>query len=200
MCSRANNTGEKLREKIIWLREFSIIFIEWKKAYGHNAFSHKCTPHTENIFVFNSIGYRKTFHANILLLLFSFVWSFLILHANVHPIKKINRYFCHSLKCILFFLSVFIALRWLLRQFIWQLDSQPIIEVSSLHRYAIGQYVDGSGDVISHLNITHVRTDDGGLYKCIAMNSMGSVEHAARLNVYGKSIILYVYYYICYQT
>lgn len=68
------------------------------------------------------------------------------------------------------------------------MDSQPIIDVSSLHRYAIGQNVDNSGDVISHLNITHVRADDGGLYKCIATNSMGSVEHAARLNVYGKSI------------
>lgn len=71
-------------------------------------------------------------------------------------------------------------------QFIWQLDSQPIVEVSSLHRYAIGQYVDGSGDVISHLNISHIRTDDGGLYKCIASNSMGSAEYSARLNVYGK--------------
>lgn len=73
-------------------------------------------------------------------------------------------------------------------QFSWLLDSQPIVEVSSLHRYAIDQYVDSAGDVISHLNITHVRTDDGGLYKCIASNSMGSIEHAARLNVYGKSI------------
>lgn len=60
------------------------------------------------------------------------------------------------------------------------------MDVSSLHRYAIGQFVDASGDVISHLNISHVRTDDGGLYKCIATNSMGSVQHSARLNVYGK--------------
>lgn len=73
------------------------------------------------------------------------------------------------------------------------MDSQPIIEVSSLHRYAIGQYVDSSGDVISHLNITHVRTDDGGLYKCIASNSMGNVEYAARLNVYGELIFILIY-------
>lgn len=72
-------------------------------------------------------------------------------------------------------------------QFTWLLDAQPIIDVSSLHRYAIGQYVDISGDVISHLNISQVRTDDGGLYKCVATNSMGSVEHSARLNVFGKS-------------
>lgn len=77
-------------------------------------------------------------------------------------------------------------------QFIWQLDSQPIIEVSSLARYAISQYVDISGDVISHLNITHVRPEDGGLYKCKASNSMGSTEYSNRLNVYGewKEIII----------
>lgn len=71
------------------------------------------------------------------------------------------------------------------------MDSQPIIDVSSFHRYAIGQYVDVSGDVISHLNISHVRADDGGLYTCVALNSMGSVEHAARLNVYGKWNTIY---------
>uniref|UniRef100_A0A1A9UEN3 Ig-like domain-containing protein n=1 Tax=Glossina austeni TaxID=7395 RepID=A0A1A9UEN3_GLOAU len=69
-------------------------------------------------------------------------------------------------------------------QFSWLLDSQPIMDVSLHHRFAIGQFVDMSGDVISHLNISHVRPDDGGLYKCIATNSMGSVEHSARLNVY----------------
>lgn len=71
-------------------------------------------------------------------------------------------------------------------QFSWLLDSQPIMDVSLHHRFAIGQFVDMSGDVISHLNISHVRPDDGGLYKCIATNTMGSVEHSARLNVYGK--------------
>lgn len=55
-----------------------------------------------------------------------------------------------------------------------------------MHRYAIGQYVDLLGDVVSHLNISHVRTDDGGLYKCIATNTIGSASHSARLNVYGK--------------
>uniref|UniRef100_A0A1A9ZZV3 Down syndrome cell adhesion molecule n=2 Tax=Glossina TaxID=44049 RepID=A0A1A9ZZV3_GLOPL len=74
-------------------------------------------------------------------------------------------------------------------QFSWLLDSQPIMDVSLHHRFAIGQFVDMSGDVISHLNISHVRPDDGGLYKCIATNSMGSVEHSARLNVYGPPYV-----------
>lgn len=71
-------------------------------------------------------------------------------------------------------------------QFFWQLDSQPIMDVSLHHRFAIGQYVDISGDVISHLNISHVRPDDGGLYRCVASNTMGHEEHSARLNVYGR--------------
>jgi Down syndrome cell adhesion molecule len=72
-------------------------------------------------------------------------------------------------------------------QFTWLLDSQPIIDISA-HRYAIGQYVDVSGDVISHLNISHVRADDGGLYKCTA-NSVGTVSHAARLNIFGSPYV-----------
>ncbi|KAH8408036.1 hypothetical protein KR222_011729 [Zaprionus bogoriensis] len=74
-------------------------------------------------------------------------------------------------------------------QFHWLLDSQPIMEVSLHQRFGIGQYVDISGDVISHLNISHVRPDDGGLYKCVASNSMGNVEHSARLNVYGPPFV-----------
>lgn len=74
-------------------------------------------------------------------------------------------------------------------QFTWLLDSQPILDVTSLHRYAMGQYVDITGDVISHLNISHVRADDGGLYKCTAANSVGSVSHSARLNIFGPPYV-----------
>ncbi|XP_017969064.1 Down syndrome cell adhesion molecule-like protein Dscam2 isoform X1 [Drosophila navojoa] len=74
-------------------------------------------------------------------------------------------------------------------QFAWLLDSQPIMDISLHHRFAIGQFVDVSGDVISHLNISHVRPDDGGLYRCVATNTMGSVEHSARLNVYGPPYV-----------
>lgn len=63
-----------------------------------------------------------------------------------------------------------------------------------MHRYAIGQYVDSSGDVISHLNVSRVRTDDGGLYKCTALNTMGMIEYSARLNVYGMFILFYIYF------
>jgi len=75
------------------------------------------------------------------------------------------------------------------KQFTWLLDSQPILDVTSLHRYAMGQFVDLSGDVISHLNISHVRPDDGGLYKCTATNDVASTSHAARLNIFGPPYV-----------
>ena len=53
----------------------------------------------------------------------------------------------------------------------------------------MGQYVDVSGDVISHLNISHVRADDGGMYNCMAKNSIGAVSHAARLNIFGPPYV-----------
>lgn len=53
----------------------------------------------------------------------------------------------------------------------------------------MGQYVDVAGDVISHLNISHVRTDDGGLYSCTAKNSIGVVSHSARLNIFGPPYV-----------
>lgn len=49
----------------------------------------------------------------------------------------------------------------------------------------IGQYITVHGDVISHVNITHVMVEDGGEYSCTAENRAGKVSHSARLNVYG---------------
>jgi Down syndrome cell adhesion molecule-like protein 1 len=53
----------------------------------------------------------------------------------------------------------------------------------------IGQYVTTHGDVISHVNITHVMVEDGGEYMCIAENRAGKTQHSARLNVYGMPYI-----------
>jgi hypothetical protein len=54
----------------------------------------------------------------------------------------------------------------------------------------LGQYVTVFGDVISHVNISSVKPDDGGEYECVAENRAGRTNHAARLNVYGKSLQL----------
>ncbi|XP_044017269.1 Down syndrome cell adhesion molecule-like protein Dscam2 [Aphidius gifuensis] len=73
--------------------------------------------------------------------------------------------------------------------FTWLLDGEPLNEITQSHRYAIGQYVDQSGDVISHLNITSVGTEDGGLYACVARNTLAAIEHKSRLNIYGPPYI-----------
>lgn len=52
----------------------------------------------------------------------------------------------------------------------------------------IGQYVTLQGDVISHVNISAVKSEDSGEYECTATTKAGSVSHYARLNVYGNQI------------
>jgi hypothetical protein len=51
----------------------------------------------------------------------------------------------------------------------------------------IGQYANVYGDVISHVNITSVRVEDGGEYACSFVNRAGETSHAAKLNLYGKA-------------
>ncbi|XP_068632807.1 cell adhesion molecule Dscam1 isoform X16 [Battus philenor] len=64
----------------------------------------------------------------------------------------------------------------------WLLDGEKL---SSGERLQIGQFVTADGNVESHLNISSVHTNDGGLYSCIASSKVGSASHAARVNVYG---------------
>ena len=54
---------------------------------------------------------------------------------------------------------------------------------------SFGDFTDLSGDVISYVNISSVKLEDGGEYRCIVTNDVGEVEHVARLNVYGKTIV-----------
>ncbi|XP_017789057.1 PREDICTED: Down syndrome cell adhesion molecule-like protein Dscam2 [Habropoda laboriosa] len=68
----------------------------------------------------------------------------------------------------------------------WALDGFPL-PING--RFVIGQYVTVHGDVISHVNISHVMVEDGGEYSCTAENRAGKVTHAARLNVYGLPYI-----------
>ena len=41
----------------------------------------------------------------------------------------------------------------------------------------IGQYVTVHGDVISHLNISQSKVEDGGLYSCTASNRSDNHTH-----------------------
>ncbi|XP_023316145.1 Down syndrome cell adhesion molecule-like protein Dscam2 [Trichogramma pretiosum] len=71
-------------------------------------------------------------------------------------------------------------------QITWTLDGFPLPTVA---RFVIGQYVTVHGDVISHVNISHVVVEDGGEYACTAENRAGKVSHSARLNIYGLPYI-----------
>ncbi|XP_067203911.1 cell adhesion molecule Dscam2-like isoform X2 [Linepithema humile] len=66
--------------------------------------------------------------------------------------------------------------------FSWTLDGFPLPQND---RFMIGQYVTVHGDVISHVNISAVRVEDGGEYMCSAVNRVAKARHAARLNIYG---------------
>ncbi|XP_055845688.1 cell adhesion molecule Dscam2 isoform X7 [Episyrphus balteatus] len=71
-------------------------------------------------------------------------------------------------------------------QISWTLDGFPL---PSNGRFMIGQYITVHGDVISHVNISHVMVEDGGEYSCNGENRAGKVSHSARLNIYGLPYI-----------
>jgi len=53
----------------------------------------------------------------------------------------------------------------------------------------VGQYVTVHDDVISHVNISNLKEEDGGEYTCTARNSVAQVSHSARINVYGEWLV-----------
>nr|CAD7442429.1 unnamed protein product [Timema bartmani] len=55
--------------------------------------------------------------------------------------------------------------------------------------FVIGQYVTLHGDVISHVNISNVQVEDGGIYQCTASNRVGEISHSADMRVYGLPFI-----------
>lgn len=45
------------------------------------------------------------------------------------------------------------------------------------------------GDVVSYVNITSLRLEDGGLYRCEAINDAGGVHHSQMIHIKGKPFI-----------
>lgn len=54
------------------------------------------------------------------------------------------------------------------------------------YRILIGDHITSHGHLISYLNISESRVEDGGVYTCSCTNRNGSTAHSARLNIYGK--------------
>ncbi|KAG9510067.1 Down syndrome cell adhesion molecule-like protein, partial [Fragariocoptes setiger] len=68
----------------------------------------------------------------------------------------------------------------------WTLDGTAIPEDT---RYRIGDFVTRDGLLVSYVNITNVKPQDGGTYECMATNEVGVVRHSARLNVTGPPFV-----------
>ncbi|KAL4705617.1 hypothetical protein ACJJTC_018739 [Scirpophaga incertulas] len=73
--------------------------------------------------------------------------------------------------------------------FSWLLDGQPLNTIARGHRYSVEQFATKTNDVVSYLNISAVRSEDGGLYTCRAANSLGEITHTSRLNIYGPPYV-----------
>lgn len=46
------------------------------------------------------------------------------------------------------------------------------------------------GFVVSFVNVSNVKTEDGGDYRCTANNGVGEVSHEARVNVMGPPVVV----------
>ncbi|XP_071958859.1 cell adhesion molecule DSCAM-like isoform X2 [Antedon mediterranea] len=68
----------------------------------------------------------------------------------------------------------------------WYLDDEQVIQNK---RIAINQVINGDRDVVSYLNITRSKVQDGGTYGCQATNINGEVYYEARINIYGAPMI-----------
>ncbi|XP_063834000.1 cell adhesion molecule Dscam2-like [Ostrinia nubilalis] len=73
-------------------------------------------------------------------------------------------------------------------QFVWERDG-IVISSNTEHRYALGQVMTSDNAVVSQLNITRVRVEDGGLYSCTAREGEHASVHENRLDVYGPPYI-----------
>lgn len=73
-----------------------------------------------------------------------------------------------------------------LPQITWSLDDAPIPQ---FRRIRMGDFVTSSGTVLSYVNVTVVKIEDGGEYKCTADNGVGVVSHSARVKVMGPPVV-----------
>ncbi|XP_076361709.1 cell adhesion molecule Dscam1-like isoform X3 [Tachypleus tridentatus] len=68
----------------------------------------------------------------------------------------------------------------------WLIDKIPL---SDIPQFRIGKEETVDGRLKAFLNISRIRTRDGGFYECVANNGVSSVSHVARINVYGPPYV-----------
>uniref|UniRef100_T1JC13 Down syndrome cell adhesion molecule-like protein Dscam2 n=1 Tax=Strigamia maritima TaxID=126957 RepID=T1JC13_STRMM len=66
--------------------------------------------------------------------------------------------------------------------FSWFLDENILL---SSDKMTIKESIDDSGKVVSELSIASIKTENGGLYKCVATNQGGKDFYWSRINIYG---------------
>ncbi|GBO98926.1 Down syndrome cell adhesion molecule-like protein Dscam2 [Eumeta japonica] len=83
--------------------------------------------------------------------------------------------------------------------FTWLLDGQPMATPTRGHKYSLEQFTVKSNEVAAFLNISNVRSEDGGLYTCRAANALGEAPPYVRSigpirAVAGRELVLYCPY------
>ncbi|KAF9423658.1 hypothetical protein HW555_000984 [Spodoptera exigua] len=73
-------------------------------------------------------------------------------------------------------------------RFVWERDG-IVISSNTDSRYVIGQTMAPDNGVVTQLNISHLRVDDGGLFACVVHHGDNVIAHSDRLNVYGPPYI-----------
>ncbi|CAG9122363.1 unnamed protein product [Plutella xylostella] len=73
-------------------------------------------------------------------------------------------------------------------QFVWERDG-VVITSNTDPRYALGQLMTSDTSVVSQLNISRARVEDGGGYACTARLAARAAAHSARLHVHGPPYI-----------
>ncbi|XP_022837454.1 Down syndrome cell adhesion molecule-like protein Dscam2 [Spodoptera litura] len=74
-------------------------------------------------------------------------------------------------------------------RFIWERDG-VVISPNTDQRYTLGQMMSPTGvGVVSQLNITRARVEDGGLYSCLALEGDSNTGHSSRIDVFGPPYI-----------
>ncbi|KAM7293264.1 Down syndrome cell adhesion molecule-like protein Dscam2 [Ixodes scapularis] len=73
-----------------------------------------------------------------------------------------------------------------LPQVTWTLDGGGVPDHP---RFRVGDFVTSDSTVVSFVNVTELRVEDGGEYVCRATNVVGEAKHAARVNVHGPPMI-----------
>lgn len=68
----------------------------------------------------------------------------------------------------------------------WTLDDAT---VPTYDRFKIKTIITAQSDVVSYVNVSNMRVEDGGEYKCHVINDYGQVAHSARMNVIGVPFI-----------